>query len=130
MNSDVLAAFNELRGDKKKPAGRVFPIANSRGWFESARAKSGVKDFRWRDCRHTFCSRPAMAGVSLKTIQVLAGHKTISITAKYAHLAPNTLHTAVELVTQIPVKIRYEQPQEQPSTKKGAIQKSGKKGTT
>ena len=32
-----------------------------------------------------------MAGVPLKTIQILAGHKTISITARYAHLAPNTL---------------------------------------
>ncbi len=37
-----------------------------------------------------------MAGVPLKTIQALAGHKTISITARYAHLAPNTLHSAVE----------------------------------
>jgi hypothetical protein len=34
----------------------------------------------------------------------LAGHKTIAITARYAHLAPNTLHSAVELVTQIQVK--------------------------
>lgn len=39
-----------------------------------------------------------MAGVPLKTIQVLAGHKTISITARSAHLAPNTLHNAVELI--------------------------------
>ena len=121
MNSDVLAAFEELRGDRKTPAGRVFSIANSKGWFESARGKSGVTDFRGHDCRHTFCSRLAMAGVPLKTIQVLAGHKTIAITARYAHLAPNTLHTAVELVTQIPVRIQYEQPPEQPSTKKGAI---------
>ena len=126
MNSDVLASFEEFRGDRKKPAGRVFSIANSKGWFESARAKSGVKDFRWHDCRHTFCFRLAMAGVPLKTIQVLAGHKTISITARYAHLAPNTLHTAVELDTQIPVKIRYKQPPEQPSTEKGAILKLAK----
>jgi len=39
-----------------------------------------------------------MAGVPLKTIQILAGHKTIAITARYAHLAPNTLHAAVELI--------------------------------
>jgi integrase len=104
MNSDVLAAFETLRGNVKKPTGRVFPISNPKGWFESARAKSGVKDFRWHDCRHTFCSRLAMAGVPLKTIQVLAGHKTISITARYAHLAPSTLRNAVELVTQIQVK--------------------------
>ncbi len=94
MNSDVLAAFETLRGNVKKPTGRVFPISNPKGWFESARAKSGVKDFRWHDCRHTFCSRLAMAGVPLKTIQVLAGHKTISITAR----------SAVEPVTQIALR--------------------------
>ncbi len=40
----------------------------------------------------------SMAGVSLKSIQILEGHKTISITARYAHLAPSTLHAAVELI--------------------------------
>ena len=43
-----------------------------------------------------------MAGVPLKTIQALAGHKTIAITARYAHLAPNTLHAAVELISSLP----------------------------
>jgi hypothetical protein len=28
----------------------------------------------------------------------LAGHKTISITSRYAHLAPNTLQAAVEII--------------------------------
>ncbi len=99
MNTDVIAAFKTLRGDCKKPTGRVFAIHNPKGWFGSALAKSGVKNFHWHDHRHSFCSRLAMAGVPLKTIQTLAGHKTISITAKYAHLAPNTLHTAVELIS-------------------------------
>jgi len=103
MNSDVLAAFEMLQNEQKKPTGPVFPIKDPKGWFESARAKSGVKDFRWHDCRHTFCSRLAMAGVPLKTIQTLAGHKTIAITARYAHLAPNILHSAVELIAQIKV---------------------------
>ena len=29
-----------------------------------------------------------MAGVDLKTVQELMGHKTIAMTARYAHLAP------------------------------------------
>ena len=33
MNSDVLAAFETLRGDRKKPTGLVFPIKDSKGWF-------------------------------------------------------------------------------------------------
>ncbi len=124
MNSDVLAAFEILRGDRKKPTGRVFPISDPKGWFESARAKSGVENFRWHDCRHTFCSRLAMAGVPLKTIQVLAGHKTISITARYTHLAPNTLHSAVELITDA-AKAK-KQSQEQSATGTATASKEGK----
>jgi hypothetical protein len=39
-----------------------------------------------------------MAGAGLKTIQLLAGHKTLAITARYAHLAPSTLLSAVKLL--------------------------------
>lgn len=99
MNGDVVAAFKSLQGEQKKPTGRVFSIQDPREWFATAKKKAGIVNFRWHDCRHTFCSRLVMAGVGLKTVQLLAGHKTISITARYAHLAPNTLHSAVELIT-------------------------------
>lgn len=98
MSVGVFAAFQRIKPPNAKLPDRVFAILNPREWFEAARAKAKLDDFRWHDCRHTFCSRLAMAGVPLKTIQMLAGHKTISITARYAHLAPNTLHAAVELI--------------------------------
>ena len=41
-----------------------------------------------------------MAGVGFKQIQILAGQKTVAMTARYAHLSPNTLHSAVELITR------------------------------
>lgn len=102
----------------------VFAILDPKSWFESARAKSGMKDFRWHDCRHTFCSRLAMAGVPLKTIQVLAGHKTIAITARYAHLAPNTLQTAVEMITEA-ARFPRKSP-EQSGTESGTASKRGR----
>jgi integrase len=37
---------------------------------------------------HTFCSWLSMAGVSIKEIQELAGHKTIAMSARYSHLSP------------------------------------------
>ncbi len=43
-------------------------------------------------------SRLAMAGVNLKT-QILASHRTIAMTARYAHLARSSLHAAVETIT-------------------------------
>lgn len=41
------------------------------------------------ELRHTFISHLVMQGVPLRTVQVLAGHKTISVTENYAHLAPS-----------------------------------------
>lgn len=98
MSTAVHAAFLALKPTGSKPADRVFPIKDSRAWFEAARDRAGVENYHWHDNRHTFCSRLAMANVPLKTIQTLAGHKTIAITARYAHLAPNALHAAVELI--------------------------------
>ena len=49
-----------------------------------------------RTARHTFCSWLAMAGVSLKEIQTLAGHKTITMAARYAHLSPDAAASASE----------------------------------
>jgi integrase len=46
--------------------------------------------------RHTFCFWLAMAGVSIKEIQVLAGHKTIMMSARYALLSPEATVTASE----------------------------------
>ena len=98
MSAAVSAAFQQIKRASTRPTHHVFAMPNPRVWFEAAREKAKLEDFRWHDCRHTFCSRLAMAGVPLKTIQMLAGHKTISITARYAHLAPNTLHAAVDLI--------------------------------
>lgn len=48
--------------------------------------------------RHTFCSHLVMAGVPLRTVQVLAGHSSYSITERYAHLAPRNKSEAVDLI--------------------------------
>jgi Phage integrase family len=37
-----------------------------------------------------------MAGVDLRTVQELLGHKTIGMTVRYAHLAPKHTLAAVE----------------------------------
>jgi site-specific recombinase XerD len=96
MNADVLNAFKKLREIAAKDSVRVFSILNPRAWFEVALRSAKIKRFRWHDCRHTFCSNLAMKGVNLKTIQTLAGHKTIAITARYAHLDDPSLRAAVD----------------------------------
>ena len=46
--------------------------------------------------RHTFGSRLVMAGVDLRTVQDLMGHKTITMTMRYAHLSPDHKRAAME----------------------------------
>ena len=50
---------------------------------------------RQRDKRHTFASRLMRAGVDLRTVQELLGHKTISMTLRYSHLSPSHRAKAV-----------------------------------
>ena len=57
---------------------------------------AGLKDFTWHCLRHTFASRLVMAGVDLRTVQELMGHKTIQMTVRYAHLAPKHQLAAVQ----------------------------------
>jgi site-specific recombinase XerD len=47
-----------------------------------------IEGYVWHCNRHTFCSWLAMAGASIKEIQELAGHKTITMSARYSHLSP------------------------------------------
>jgi integrase len=45
--------------------------------------------------RHTFVSRLVQKNIPLLTIKELAGHRSIDITLRYAHLAPHNLTEAI-----------------------------------
>lgn len=98
MNADVVHAFKELMkiGSPTEPGSPVFQLRSPRYWFATALAEAGITGYRWHDNRHTFCSRLAMRGENLKVIQQLAGHKTIQMSARYAHLGEKNLRSAVE----------------------------------
>jgi integrase len=73
--------------------------ADRRTWLERAVKKAELRPaFHWRDLRHTFASRAALAGVPLLTIQQLCGHLSFETTLKYAHLSPDHRKQAVERV--------------------------------
>jgi integrase len=71
-------------------------LQGSRHWFEKAVKEAGVRNFTWHCLRHSFASRMILAGVDLRTVQELMGHKTIGMTVRYAHLAPAHQLAAVE----------------------------------
>jgi integrase len=97
MHEDVMSAMEEFarRSTSMSPDALVFPIKNPKDWFKPAMEDAKIINYRWHDNRHTFCSRLAMRGENLKVIQQLAGHKTIQMSARYAHLGEKTLHAAV-----------------------------------
>jgi integrase len=57
--------------------------------FRSALRRAGIEGFRFHDLRHSFASHIVMAGVDITTIKELLGHKTLTMTLRYAHLAPS-----------------------------------------
>jgi len=71
-------------------------LASPRFWFDSAVEDAKLADFTWHCLRHTFASRLVMAGVDLRTVQELMGHKTIQMTVRYSHLAPQHRLAAVQ----------------------------------
>jgi site-specific recombinase XerD len=75
-------------------------IKNPRKWFATALEQAGIEGVTWHTLRHTFASRLVMAGVDLKTVQELMGHKTIAMTARYAHLAPTHKLQALETLVR------------------------------
>ncbi len=48
-----------------------------------------------------------MAGVDLRTVQEVMGHKSIEMTVRYSHLAPKHTLAAVELLSAQPGNGKY-----------------------
>lgn len=71
-----------------------------RSGFEQAVKSAKLDDYTWHCNRHSFASRLVMAGVDLRTVAQLMGHKTIQMTVRYAHLAPDHQQNAVERIVE------------------------------
>jgi integrase len=81
----------------------VFPSADSKSrhvvdvrrlWRQVIKT-TGIKNVRIHDCRHTFASQLVSSGASLALIGSLLAHRSVSSTARYAHLADDAQREAV-----------------------------------
>ena len=76
-------------------------LRGPRDWFEPAVRKAVIEHYTWHCNRHTFASRLAMAGVDIRTVAQLMGHRTIQMTMRYAHLAPDHQQSAVDRLVSL-----------------------------
>ncbi|MFC1607133.1 tyrosine-type recombinase/integrase [Candidatus Latescibacterota bacterium] len=74
------------------------PFKDVKGSFASALSRAKITDFRFHDLRHTFASHLVMVGVDIKSVQELLGHKTLTMTLRYAHLGADHRAKAVEML--------------------------------
>jgi integrase len=66
--------------------------------FYSARETANLADVRFHDLRHTFATRLVQSGIDLYVVKELLGHKTITMTMRYAHHFPESLRHGVEVL--------------------------------
>jgi integrase len=113
MNSVVSSVLMDLASQRTRPddpeepvfrcsytaPDKFFPKAVERArkaLTEAGKDGSRLDGYTWHCNRHTFASRLVMAGVDLRTVQVLGGWRTLSMVQRYSHLAPTHLKEAVE----------------------------------
>ena len=66
--------------------------------FALACKRAGIHDFRMHDLRHTCAAWLVSGGVSLIEVRDLLGHSSVTMTERYAHLAPENLQRAVKVL--------------------------------
>lgn len=94
-------------------------MTSAQNWFthQFAKARDAARlyDVSAHTLRHTCASRLVQAGVSLYEVRQLLGHSSITVTERYAHLAPSSLDRAVAVLENrsLPDKVTAMRPKSQ-----------------
>jgi len=106
INSTLRAVFQAITRRLDMPYVFYNPATSSlyqkdlKKSFATALKKAGITDFHFHDLRHTFASQLVMAGVDITTVKKLLGHKTLTMTLRYSHLATSHKVKAMEIYDQ------------------------------
>ena len=80
-----------------KPGARLSNLNNA--WVV-IRARARLDDVRIHDLRHSFASRALALGESLPMIGKLLGHRKVQTTARYAHLARDSVKASAARIAE------------------------------
>jgi len=95
LNSEAVEVLKRYR-KQHTGEGRIFAVHSVKKAWGELLTKAKISGFRWHDLRHSFASRLVMKGVDLNTVRELLGHSDLTMTLRYAHLAPEHKAAAVE----------------------------------
>jgi integrase len=82
-------------GDLFARKGDPIPLSNYQLLWRKARRSIGLGDIKLHDLRHSYASKLVRHGVPLLDVAKLLGHRSISMTMRYSHLAIGHLDFAV-----------------------------------
>ena len=75
-------------------------LSGLNGRWAAIRERAGLEDVRIHDLRHSFASRALALGESLTMIGKLLGHRKVQTTARYAHLARESVKASAARVAE------------------------------
>ena len=74
--------------------------------FRRAVRLACLQGFRFHDLRHSAASFLVQAGVSLNTVREILGHRSLAMTLRYAHLAPDHQAEAMAAMDDVATESR------------------------
>lgn len=104
IGSAAIELLNEALEVSRGDTEYVFPAVKGEGHmtdvkvFKRAREKAGLNDFSLHTLRHSFASVGLELEYSEMTIGGILGHRSHSVTARYAHHVDRSLVTAAEII--------------------------------
>ena len=104
LGPEASAVLGALPRDDDNPwviAGRLpgSHLTDLQRPWRRIRERAGLEDVRIHDLRHSYASRAVALGESLTMIGKLLGHTQVQTTARYAHLARDSIRSAAARVT-------------------------------
>jgi site-specific recombinase XerD len=81
-------------------------LQGSCSWFLTALEEAKFAGYCWHCNRHAFASKLVKAGVGLRSVSELLGHRTAQMTKRYAHLSVNHKQAGVERISAVQSAIK------------------------
>jgi integrase len=112
LTERLMSLLKSMEANNHRHAELVFTYRNSpnqsavalnnpfTAWKTAVKRAGLNKELRLHDLRHTFASRLVTAGVPIYDVSKLLGHRSLSMTSRYAHLAPEAFFSAIKTLNR------------------------------